>query len=116
MRLAALVCMMSGACTSAWSQSARPPFTAAEIERALAPSRALEARCYRGSASERAERAAQLELLLYVDRQGSVRSDPIAGDLRDPALIECVRTGLDALRFPAGREPDQLRFALAFRR
>ena len=50
----------------------------------------------------------RLEFIVYVDEQGEVRSDPVEGDLHDPGLSECLRTGLDTLQFPAKGEADQL--------
>jgi hypothetical protein len=96
------------ACTSAWSESGPPPFTAAETNRALAPVKGLESRCYEGSESQRANRIVWLQFVLYVDEHGAVRSDPVAGDL-EPRVIECLRAGLDSLKFPAKGERDQLR-------
>jgi len=104
------LCLAGAACTSAWGETAGP-FTAAETERALAPVKQLQARCYTGSASQAARRMVRLEFSVYVDERGTLRSDPIAGDLRDPGLTECMRTGLDTLRFPAKGEADQLRLS-----
>jgi hypothetical protein len=100
--------LAGAACTSAWNESGPPPFTAAETNRALAPVKEFESRCYEGSDSQRAKRVVRLEYVLYVDEHGAVRSDPIAGDL-EPRVIECMRAGLDSLKFPAKRERDQLR-------
>jgi hypothetical protein len=85
-----------------------PPHTAAEVDRALAPVHALEARCYAGSQTEAAGRAVRLEYILYIDERGSVRSDPVVIDARDPALTDCMRKGLDELRFEPKNEADQL--------
>jgi hypothetical protein len=68
----------------------------------------LESRCYAGSDAQRAKRTVQIQYVLYVDERGAVRSEPVGGDL-DPKLIECMRHGLDALKFPAKGERDQLR-------
>jgi hypothetical protein len=95
-------------CTSAWNDGARPPYTAAETNRALGPVSQLKARCYDRSLSQRQRRPVRLELVLYVDEHGAVRSAPVAGDPRDPQLVECMRLGLDALRFPPKGEADQL--------
>jgi hypothetical protein len=95
-------------CTSAWNDGARPPYTAAETNRALAPGSNLKARCYDGSLSRRQQRAVRLEFILYVDEHGAVRSAPVVGDPRDPRLVECMRSGLDTLRFPPKRAAEQL--------
>ena len=87
------------------------PYTAAEVDRSLAPVRDLEARCYAGSSSKVDGRPVRLEFILYIDERGGVRSDPVAGDLRDPDLTDCMRKGLDALRFEPKNASDQLRLA-----
>jgi hypothetical protein len=94
-------------CTSAWNQG-EGPYTAAEVDRALAPVRALETRCYAGSQTAAAKRAVRLEFILYIDERGRVRSDPVLVDARDPALTQCMRKGLDELRFEPKNEADQL--------
>jgi hypothetical protein len=80
----------------------------AETNRALAPVKELESRCYEGSASQREKRSVRLQFVLYVDEHGAVRSVPVGGDL-EPRVIECLRAGLDSLEFPAKGERDQLR-------
>jgi hypothetical protein len=97
-------------CTSRPTSS---PFTAAEIDRALAPTRTLRARCYLGSAAARAARPAVFEVTLQVEASGRVRAVPTFASPEEPALIECVRRALDDLRFPArGRDRLQLHFEL----
>jgi hypothetical protein len=70
--------------------------------------KSFESRCYEGSESQQAKKIVRLAFVLYVDEHGAVRSDPIGGDL-EPRVIECLRVGLDSLKFPAKRERDQLR-------
>lgn len=103
-------CVLSGllGCTSAWN-AGPGPYSAAEVDRTLAPVRALEARCYAGSISETERRRVRLSFILYIDERGAVRSDPVEADVRDPDLTECMRTGLDALRFEPKNASDQLR-------
>jgi hypothetical protein len=100
--------VLGAACTSAWNQSGPPPFTAVEINRALAPVSQLKVRCYDVSASRREKRRVQLEFEVHVNEQGAVHSEPVAANAPDPKLIDCMRLGLDAIRFPANRKPDQL--------
>lgn len=98
------------ACTSSRSPS---PFSAAEIERALAPSKHLEARCYQPSESARQSRPVRLEFRLEVLATGAVQAIPTLAEPREPALVECFRHGLDELRFPArGRDHLELTFEL----
>lgn len=94
-------------CTSAWNEKGPPPFTAAETNNALRPVNDIERRCYEGSESEQRKLAVELEFVLYVNESGNVRSEPVGGDLA-PELIECVRKGLDTLKFPAKGASDQL--------
>lgn len=108
LRVSVLLLLAAG-CQSSWS--GRPPFTAAETERALAPVKALQQRCYDDSQSRLTGRHVQLEFLLFVDEQGAVRSDPVRGDPHDPPLIECLRAGLDGLHFPGKGEREQLRLS-----
>ena len=103
-----VVLLMAAGCVSGWSQSGPPPFSPAETEHALAPVKGLEQRCYADSQSQRDRRHVQLEFLLFVDEHGSVRSDPVQGDPHDPALIECLRAGLNGLQFPAENVRDQV--------
>jgi hypothetical protein len=72
----------------------------------------MQRRCYEGSASQREKRPAKLEFRLFIDAQGGVRSDTFTGYPRDPQLLECLRQGLDTLRFPAKGETDQLRIGI----
>jgi hypothetical protein len=101
--------LAAAGCTSAWKDGERLTYTADETNRALAPVRPLQQRCYAGSASEREKRAVALQFILYIDAHGAVRSDPQAGYPSDPALLECLRTGLNELQFPAKGEADQFR-------
>lgn len=112
-------CERGGIAVAVWSVAAAcgiaacvsgggpPPFTAAETNKALAPVKEIEQRCYEGSESQQKKRVAHLEFILYVSEQGNVKSEPVGGDLA-PDLIECVRHGLDTLKFPAKGEADQL--------
>jgi hypothetical protein len=83
------------------------PFTQAETDAALAPARDLRARCYVGTALERAGTKVVLGYDLNVAADGSVRSVPRYVEPEEPALVECVRHRLDELRFPA-RAKDHL--------
>jgi len=83
------------------------PFTVAETDAALAPARDLRARCYAGTALERAQRVVSLDYDLNVAPDGSVRSVPRQISPEEPLLVECVRHRLDELRFPA-RAKDHL--------
>ena len=112
MRAGALWLVFAASCTSAWNDPERLTYSAAETNRALAPLRQLERRCYADSLSQRAQRAVKLEFVLYIDAQGDVRSDPRQALPADPELLECVRTGLNELHFPAKGEADQLRVGL----
>jgi len=104
--------LLAAGCASSWANPERIVYSAEETNRALAPLRPLQQRCYAGSASQRAKRNVQLEFLLFVDEEGRVRSDPEAGYANDPALLECLRAGLNELRFPAKGETDQVRVGL----
>jgi hypothetical protein len=106
----ALACT-SSACTSAWNETGPPPFTAAETNDALKPVKQLESQCYAGSESQQKQLVVHLEFVLYVDAQGNVSSDPVGGDLAPP-LIECMRKGLDTLKFPAKGATDQLHLSV----
>lgn len=104
--------LTAAGCASAWADPERIVYSAEETRRALAPLPALQRRCYAGSLSEQAQRAVQLEFLLFVDKDGAVRSDPQAAYPSDPALLECLRTGLNQLRFPSKGETEQIRVGL----
>lgn len=109
--LATVLAALAGggsACTSAWNESGPPPFTAAETNNALRPLKALEQRCYEGSESQHNKQKVLVEFILYIGEKGEVRSEPVGGDLVPP-IIECLRTGLDTLKFPAKGVSDQLR-------
>jgi hypothetical protein len=108
----ALLLSLAAACTSAWNDPDRLTYTAAETVHALAPLRQLERRCYDDSSSKLAQRPVKLEFVLYIDAQGLVHSAPREGYPADPALLECLRTGLNELRFPAKGEADQVRIGL----
>lgn len=110
--LALLLLLSAAGCASSWAAPERVVFSADETQRALTPLRTLQQRCYAGSASRSERRPVRLEFLLFVDEQGAVRSDPLTGYASDPALLECLRTGLDQLRFPAKGETDQIRVGL----
>lgn len=89
------------------------PYSQSEVARALAPLRGLEQRCYAGSTSARAKQSVSYEFIAYVDARGDVRAEPVISDARDARLLECLRTGIDALRFPAkGADQFHLTFAL----
>lgn len=83
--------------------NARPPspFTSAEVDQALAPVREIEARCYDASESKRQGRKVDMQVSLEIDRSGRVDAIPGAVSPREAALVECVRHGLNGLRFPA---------------
>lgn len=97
------------ACTSATFGSDKSPFTRAEVNRALAPAAQIERSCYAQSQSRAERRRVQLELIAYVNAQGFVHVDLLSSDARDPELLECLRTRLEELRFPAKGEADQFR-------
>lgn len=101
--------LFAAGCASAWANPERIVYSADETQRALAPLRPLQQRCYAGSASQQDKRHVQIEFLLFVDEKGGVRSNPEAGYPSDPALLECLRAGLNDLRFPAKGETDQIR-------
>lgn len=113
LRTLSAACLACGfvACTSAWNESGPPPFTAAETNDALKPVKVLEQRCYEGSESQRHNQKVHLEYVLYIDKQGAVTSDPVGGEYVPP-LIECMRLGLDTLKFPAKGVTDQLRLTV----
>lgn len=92
---------------------APPAYSRAETEQALAPAHDVRARCYAGTVLERSGRAARLEYQLDVARDGSVRSVPRLVEPENPALVECVRHRLDALRFPA-RARDRITLSFEF--
>jgi hypothetical protein len=106
--LSLLLLLLAG-CASSWANPERIVYSADETNRALAPLRPLQQRCYAGSASRREQRPVKLEFVLFVDEQGAVRSDPVDGYPSDPALLECLRAGLNELQFPAKGETDQIR-------
>lgn len=87
------------------------PYTSAEIEHALSPVRRISARCYDGSASQLRQKVVKAEFVLTIAADGSVRSEPQAATLGDDALIQCLRHGLDQLKFPP-RERERLRVEL----
>ena len=88
-------------------------YTSAEIDQALAGIKALRARCYAGSAAGRAGRPAKFEFSVQVEESGQVRAVPTFADPEEPALIECLRHGLNELRFPPrGRDRVELRLEL----
>jgi hypothetical protein len=105
-RWALAACCALTACTSAWNEGP-PPYTPAETNNALRPVKEIERRCYEGSESQKQKLVVQLDFTLYVNERGEVRSEPVGGDLA-PDLIECVRTGLDTLKFPGKGEADQI--------
>jgi hypothetical protein len=86
------------ACASPPSQS---PFSAAEINEALAPVKQLRRQCYGPSALAGARRTIQLEFQLEVGPSGNVRATPTAPQPPDPEVIECVRRELNRIAFPA---------------
>jgi hypothetical protein len=96
-------------CTSAWNDTGPPPFTAAETNKALAPVPHLKARCYDGSQAKRQGKLARLTYVLYVQEDGRVHTEPIAAEPWDPELIDCMRRGLDEIKFPSKGETDQVR-------
>jgi len=88
-------------------------YSSAEVDQALAGVKALRARCYAGSAAARAGRPATFEFSVQVEESGEVRAVPTFADPEEPALIECLRHGLNDLRFPPrGRDRFDLRLEL----
>jgi hypothetical protein len=83
--------------------NARPPspYTSAEVEQALAPVRQIQARCYEVSESKRQGHRVEMQVALEIDRDGRVQAIPGWVKPREAALVECVRSGLNELRFPA---------------
>jgi hypothetical protein len=106
-----LLLLLAAGCTSAWNDE-QLVYSAEETDKALAPLRPLQQRCYAGSLSQQAKQLVKLEFILDVDKRGTVQSDPRGGYSADPALLECLRTGIDTLRFPAKGERDQVRVGL----
>jgi hypothetical protein len=97
-----------------WSCTSRPvppPFTPAEIDAALVPVKALKALCYPASAAARASLVAVFDFSLDISATGQVRSVPTNASPAEPELIECLRRGLDAIRFPE-RGHDRLQLHL----
>jgi hypothetical protein len=110
LRAVVLASLVSTACAT----RGPAPFTNAETERALAPTRDLRERCYAGTALERAGRTAVLDYELNVEPDGRVRSVPVRVEPEIPVLVECVRARLNQLKFPAkGRDRLKLHFELA---
>jgi hypothetical protein len=111
----ALLPLLAATCTSAVWDPEGSPYSQAEIQRSLAPLSQIERGCYRDSASQRAQRKVQLEMIAYVNERGQVHIDPVLVDPHDPGLTECVRARLSQLQFAAKGRPDQfhLRFELA---
>jgi hypothetical protein len=101
------------ACTSAWNESG-PPFSRAETDRALSPVQGLEARCYTGSSTARAQQPVRFVFMLYVNGQGQVHAEPKIVEPSVPDMIECVRKQLDSLRFPAKGKSDQVQLDFEF--
>ena len=95
-------------CTSAWNDIGPPPFTAAETNRALAPVASLKARCYEQSRTKQQGQYARLTYVLHVREDGRVHSEPIEAQPWDPELIDCLRRGLDEVRFPSKGKTDQV--------
>jgi hypothetical protein len=83
------------------------PYTAAEVDHALAGLKGLRARCYAGSDAARAGRAAQFDFSMQISESGQVQAIPTFASPEEPALIECLRHGLNEVRFPA-RARDRL--------
>jgi hypothetical protein len=107
-RGAVFVALLSSACTSAMFGERKPVFSQAEVNRALAPLSQIEQRCYADSPSRRERRPVELELIAYVNEHGGVHADPQGGLPHDPALLECLRNGVQGLEFPAKGEADQI--------
>ena len=110
------LCFFSVSCTSAIFDSEVAPFSQAEVDRALAPIPQLEQRCYRGSESERRKVTAHYDFIAYVDTHGKVHADPRGSDVHDPALLECLRTGIEQLSFPDKGAADQFRLRFELKR
>ena len=99
---------LSVGCTSAWNDTGPPPFTAAETHKALAPIAHLKERCYERSQTKQQGKFARLTYLLYVEKDGRVHTEPIEAQPWDPELIDCLRRGLDEVRFPSKGKADQV--------
>lgn len=100
--LATLASLLLAACAP---PHVAAPYTDAEIDRALTPVRGLRARCYAPSRSAAQRARVVVDFTLAVEDDGAVRSRPKYASADDAELLECLRHGLDALRFPArGRE------------
>jgi hypothetical protein len=84
-----------------------PVYSAAEVDQALQGVKSLQARCYAGSAAARARRVATLDFSLQIAATGQVQAIPTDAYPEEPALIECLRHGLNEVRFPA-RARDRL--------
>jgi len=89
-------------------------YSAAEVDQALLPVKALRARCYAGSAAARAGHAATFAFSVQIAASGHVQAIPTFADPEEPPLIECLRHGLNELRFPA-RARDRLELHLELR-
>src|SRR4051812_4605675 len=87
------------------------PYTSAEVDHALVGVKALRARCYAGSAAARAGRPATFEFSVQIAASGDVQAIPTFADPEEPALIGCLRHGLNEVRFPA-RARDRLELHL----
>ncbi|MEY4581928.1 MAG: hypothetical protein RL701_6631 [Pseudomonadota bacterium] len=105
-------CAGLAACTSAMFEADASPFSQAEITRSLSPASQFERSCYKGSQSEREHKRARFEFVAYVNEKGGVHADFVGADALDPGLLECFRTHIESLQFPAKGATDQfhLRF------
>ena len=88
-----------------------PPYTSAEVDQAFVSVKGLRARCYAGSAAARAGRTATFDFSLLVATSGQVQAIPTFASPEEPELIECLRHGLNEVRFPA-RARDRLNLHL----
>jgi hypothetical protein len=107
---ASLLAALALACQSSPPPS---PFSPAEVERALAPVKQVEARCYGASQSGRDAQKVELGFRLEIEPSGRVQAIPTRAKPHEPALVECVRHGLNELSFPArGRDHLELNLEL----
>jgi hypothetical protein len=105
--------LLAGLLAACARGQAPSPFSASEIDAGLAPVKALRARCYPSSEAARSSRRASLDLSLEIAASGRVRATPTFAEPEDPQLIECLRAGLNELRFAArGRDRIQLHLEL----
>jgi hypothetical protein len=94
-------------CLSCTKGPRAPAYSAAEVDQALQGVKSLQARCYASSPAARARRVTTLDFSLQIAATGQVQAIPTNASPEEPALIECLRHGLNEVRFPA-RARDRL--------